>query len=179
MITLNEINSMEQVRDIIAELTQSLAYSSPNRNIVVKMCSDTLELVFAYVLCAEEKDRDLIEKLSAIRPEPEWNSIYDILVALPIAGHYSKFEDQDFYEKRKIKNEFTKNMFALSNSINELVLNANPDLNDSKYPDNLLLSAFYSSERLCNILPSSEYDNDIITAYKFALMNIAEDIRQD
>ncbi len=176
MITLNEINSMEQVRDIITELTQSLTYFSPNKEIVVRMVSDFMELIMAYVIFGEKRDREIIAELSNAQPEPNWNSIYDVLVALPIAGHFSKFEDPEFFENRKIKNEFTKNVFGLTNSINELVLSADYDLDDSKYPDSLLLSAFYGSERICNILPLCEYENELITEFKFALMEIAKAI---
>ena len=55
-----------------------------------------------------------------------------------------------------------------------MVLDADPELDEKKYPDDLLLSAFYSGERLCNVLPLSEYENEIITEYRFALMRIAK-----
>ena len=82
--------------------------------------------------------------------------------------------NQDYYKKRHIKNELLKNLYALSDPINEMVLDADPELDDSKYPDNILLSAFYSSERLCNVFPLSEYENEIITEYRFALMEISK-----
>ena len=60
MLKVTEINSMKQIRDIIEEIILNLNYSSNNKEIINQMCSDTLELLFAYVLCVEEKDRDLI-----------------------------------------------------------------------------------------------------------------------
>ena len=174
MLKVTEINSMKQIRDIIDEILRNLTYSSNNKDIINQMCSDTLELLFAYVLFAEEKDRDLIEKLSKKRPTPGWDSFYDILMYIPIAGSFSKYLNQDFYKKRCIKNELLKNLYALSDPINEMVLDADPELDDSKYPDNILLSAFYSSERLCNVFPLSEYENEIITEYRFALMEISK-----
>ena len=174
MLKVDEINSMKQIRDIIDEIIRNVTYSSNNKDIINQMCSDTLELLFAYVLCVEEKDRDLIEKLSKKRPTPGWDSFYDILMYIPIAGSFSKYLNQDFYKKRCIKNELLKNLYALSDPINEMVLDADPELDGSKYPDDLLLSAFYSSERLCNVFPLSEYENEIITEYRFALMEIAK-----
>ncbi len=174
MLKVVEINSMKEIREIIEEIIGKLNYSSPNKDIVRQMCSDTLELLFAYVLCVEEKERDIIEELSKKRPEPGWESFYDILMYLPIPGSFPNENDEYFYKKRHIKNELHKNLYALSDPINEIVLDADPELDDSKYPDDLLLTAFYSGERLCNVFPLSEYENDIITEYRFALMRMAK-----
>ena len=97
MLNVTEINSMKQIRDIIDEILRNLTYSSNNKDIINQMCYDTLELLFAYVLFAEEKERDLLEKLSNKRPVPGWDSFYDILMFLPIAGSLSKYVNQDYY----------------------------------------------------------------------------------
>ena len=51
---------------------------------------------------------------------------------------------------------------------------ANPELDDSKSSHNLLLSPFCFGERVCNVFPLSEYENEIIKEYRFALMEIVK-----
>ena len=174
MKKLKDIQSMGDVRDVITDILVKVDYNSPNREIINWMCSDTLEILLAYIICVEESDHEEIKKLNSehFLSEPTWNSLFDLLLMLPSHDLNPRKDEPDFYGDSSIDNWLTQNMTVLSHQIAEIVLDDNKTESNS-FPNNLLLSAFYTSDRLCNILPTTKEENALITEYRFALMEIA------
>ena len=175
MKNLLDIQSMGDVRDAITDILVKVDYDSPNRAIINRMCSDTLEILLAYIICVEESDREEIKNLepNQAHPSPTWNCLFDILLMLPSHDTNPKKDEPDFYGDSSIDNMLTQNMTVLSHQIAEIVLDDDNKTESDSFPNNLLLSAFYTSDRLCNILPTTKEESALITEYRFALMEIA------
>ncbi len=180
MKNLLDIQSMGDVRDTITDILVKVDYDSPNREIINRMCSDTLEILLAYIICVEASDRNEIKNLNLNHSHsgPTWNNLFDVLVMLPSHDMNPKKDEPDFYGDSSINNMLTQNMTIISHQIAEIVLDDDNKTKSDSFPNNLLLSAFYTSDRLCNILPITKEENALITEYRFALMETAR-ILQD